>query len=69
MRLHKFLLAAIAVGAFAIPTTSGSVASADIVVVEIGLENDDATGALLDSQPDTIESGLGPIVVLSLIHI
>ena len=63
MRLHKFLLTAIAVGAFAIPTTSGSVASADIVVVEIGLENDDATGALLDSQPDTIEAGLGPIVV------
>ena len=63
MRLHKFLLTAIAVGAFAIPTTSGSVASADIVMVEIGLENDDATGALLDGQPDTIEAGLGPIVV------
>ena len=63
MGLHKFLLTAIAVGAFAIPTTSGSVASADIVMVEIGLENDDATGALLDGQPDTIEAGLGPIVV------
>ena len=62
MRLHKFLLAAIAVGAFAIPTTSGSFASADIVV-QIGLENDNATGALLDNQPDTIADGLGPIVV------
>ena len=61
MRLHKFLLTAIAVGAFAIPTTSGSVASADIV--EIGLTTGDATGALLDNQPDTIEAGLGPIVV------
>ena len=59
MRLQKFLLAAIALAAFA---GLGSFAGADIVV-EIGLENDDATGALLDDQPNLIEDGLGPIVV------
>ena len=40
----------------------GSFASAE-TVIEIGLENDDATGVLLDGQPDTIADGLGPIVV------
>ena len=40
---------------------SGSFAGADIVT--IGLTNADATGALLDGQPNTIEAGLGPIVV------
>ena len=44
---------------------SASFAVADMVVatVEIGLENDDATGALLDGSPATIADGLGPIVV------
>ena len=48
---------------------SGSFAGADIVT--IGLTNADATGALLDNQPNQITDGLGPIVVqeLSLIHI
>ena len=58
MRLQKFLLAAIAVAAFA---GLGSFAGADIVT--IGLENDDATGALLDNLPNLIEDGIGPIVV------
>ena len=40
----------------------GSFASAQ-TLIEIGLENDDATGALLDGQPDTIADGLGPVVV------
>ena len=40
---------------------SGSFAGADIVT--IGLTNADATGALLDNQPDQITDGLGPIVV------
>ena len=40
---------------------SGSFAGADIVT--IGLTNADATGAMLDNQPDQITDGLGPIVV------
>ena len=40
---------------------SGSFAGADIVT--IGLTNSDATGALLDNQPNQITDGLGPIVV------
>ena len=40
---------------------SGSFAGADIVT--IGLTNADATGALLDGNPDQITDGLGPIVV------
>ena len=62
MRLHKFLLAAIAVGAFAIPTTSGSFASAD-TIINIDLTNDGGTGVMLDDTGNAIESGLGPIVV------
>ena len=62
MRLHKFLLTAIAVGAFAIPTTSGSFASAD-VLINIDLTNDGPTGALLDNTGVPIADGLGPIVV------
>ena len=65
MKLRKFLLSTLAASAVAL---TAATASADIV---IGLTTGDATGALLDGQPDTIEAGLGPIVVqeLSLIHI
>ena len=58
MRLRKFLLSTLAASAVALTVAT---ASADIVT--IGLENDNATGALLDNQPDTIADGLGPIVV------
>ena len=59
MKLRKFLLSTLAASAVAL---TAATASADIVV-EIGLENDDTTGALLDNQPNLIEDGLGPIVV------
>ena len=62
MRLHKFLLAAIAVGAFAIPTTSGSFANAD-TIINIDLTNGGPTGALLDNTGAAIADGLGPTVV------
>ena len=58
MKLRKFLLSTLAASAVAL---TAATASADIVT--IGLENDNATGALLDDQPDLIEDGLGPIVV------
>ena len=57
MKLRKFLLSTLAASAVAL---TAATASADIV---IGLTTGDATGALLDGQPDTIEAGLGPIVV------
>ena len=46
MRLHRFLLPAIAVASFVIPTTSGSIANADVI---IDFTNDGATGAILDA--------------------
>ena len=58
MKLRKFLLSTLAASVVAL---TAATASADIVT--IGLENDNATGALLDDQPDLIEDGLGPIVV------
>ena len=59
MRLHKFLLTAMAVAAFAIPTTS---ANADLV--EIALINTaGGTGALLDTDPNTrLSDGLTVLV-------
>ena len=57
MKLRKFLLSTLAASAVAL---TAATASADIV---IGLENDDATGALLDDLPNLIEAGIGPIVV------
>ena len=57
MKLRKFLLSTLAASAVAF---TAATASADIV---IGLENDDATGALLDDLPNLIEDGIGPIVV------
>ena len=58
MKLRKFLLSTLAASAVAL---TAATASADIVT--IGLTTGDATGALLDGQPNTIEAGLGPIVV------
>ena len=58
MKLRKFLLSTLAASAVAL---TAATASADIVT--IGLENDNATGALLDNQPNLIEAGLGPVVV------
>ena len=59
MRLHKFLLPAIAVASFVIPTNLGSVANADVVVQ---LTNDGATGALLD-MGTSLADGIDPFLI------